>query len=196
MSRLFGLPVVYDTCSLLMIKGERSGAQCGNRAASFYNRVGTIAHVYCSRHAHLYAEFEARFLPRLPDDPATLQTDPRLQDYELPTTVINLFSFIINKRADLRRQQQEWNTAVMAWIQNITEPTNEVIMNATSMDYSSFPSDPKPTEECCVCYNTEKLLITGCRHVICFECLQKVSKTCPMCRVSINLNIVKRFNEI
>ena len=194
MSRLFGLPVVYDTCSLLMIKGERSGSQCGNRAASFYNRVGTIAHVYCSRHAHLYAEFEARFLPSLPEDPATIQTDQRFS--MLPTTVINLFTYIINKRADLRRQQQEWNTAVMTWIQNIAEPTNEVRMNATSMDYSAFPSDPKPPEECSVCYNTEKLLITGCRHVICFECLQKVSKTCPMCRVSINLDLVKRFNEI
>lgn len=41
-----------------------------------------------------------------------------------------------------------------------------------------------PTEECCVCFNENKMYFLSCTHKVCYSCVEKVDK-CPICRTEI-----------
>ena len=54
-----------------------------------------------------------------------------------------------------------------------------------------YPEDNPLADECAICFEKTKLLITRCRHVVCSECIVKVEK-CPVCREPIVKSLIKR----
>ena len=57
-----------------------------------------------------------------------------------------------------------------------------------------IPSDISIECICKVCDETTNILILGCRHTICSECITKLhSHTCPICRADINVHLLKHF---
>ena len=55
-----------------------------------------------------------------------------------------------------------------------------------------FPSDIEVKRECPVCLGGDDLLVLGCRHTICEGCLDRVSATCSICRIVVDMALVKR----
>ena len=67
----------------------------------------------------------------------------------------------------------------------------------TELSFDNIPSVIEISKECCVCMEAEKLLLLGCQHVVCFKCIQqitqKISSQCPLCRVSIVKEMIKKI---
>jgi len=61
----------------------------------------------------------------------------------------------------------------------------------TPKPVEEYPEDNQVADECAICFEETKLLITGCRHVVCSECIVKVEK-CPVCREPIVKSLIKR----
>jgi hypothetical protein len=53
-----------------------------------------------------------------------------------------------------------------------------------------FPKDIELAKECSVCIETESMLVLGCRHVVCTQCISKIDK-CPVCRQELRIDLVK-----
>lgn len=62
-----------------------------------------------------------------------------------------------------------------------------------NFDYECIPEDISITNECSVCGESYRLLICGCRHVICINCINSLcTNTCPVCRKEIIADLIKR----
>lgn len=62
---------------------------------------------------------------------------------------------------------------------------------AIVFDFDKCPEDNPLSDRCAVCHIDAHLLVTGCRHVVCRGCMEKVS-TCPVCRKDIDRSLVKK----
>ena len=69
---------------------------------------------------------------------------------------------------------------------------NENVLTDASTEPENYPEDNPLVNECVVCFQSEKLLITGCRHIICRDCIGKTNNTCPMCREHIHKSLIKK----
>ena len=67
------------------------------------------------------------------------------------------------------------------------EEDDEVTLND-----GDYPKDTPLSDECVVCFENDRLLITGCRHVVCSECIVKINGKCPVCREPIRKSLIKK----
>ena len=56
----------------------------------------------------------------------------------------------------------------------------------------NYPEDIPLSDECVVCLENNSLLITGCRHIVCSNCMEKINGKCPVCREPICESLIKR----
>jgi hypothetical protein len=57
-----------------------------------------------------------------------------------------------------------------------------------------FPEDFQETDDVCpICTESPEILVLGCRHVMCGDCLNMLpAKNCPKCRHPIDMALVKQ----
>ena len=67
-------------------------------------------------------------------------------------------------------------------------PTNMVVIP------EKFPEDFCETDDVCpICTESPEILVLGCRHVMCGDCLNMLpAKNCPKCRHPIDMALVKQ----
>jgi hypothetical protein len=64
-------------------------------------------------------------------------------------------------------------------------------LQVQSVRYEDVPSAPEVSIECVVCGEFVRLMSLGCRHIVCEYCLNRI-KICPMCRILIDVKLLKR----
>jgi hypothetical protein len=63
-------------------------------------------------------------------------------------------------------------------------------------DYGTLPLCDKTVynSDCVVCNSSEKMVALNCKHIVCFDCLEKISpRICPICRCEFSSDSIYIF---
>ena len=51
-------------------------------------------------------------------------------------------------------------------------------------------------EECCICFETNWVCKSECKHYICINCLIQIKKECPICRLDMSTSLPNALKPI
>lgn len=61
-------------------------------------------------------------------------------------------------------------------------------------ELNHIPQDIEIQKICIICDSENDIIVLGCRHSLCYQCLHKIGQRCHMCKHDIDMSLIKRID--